>query len=291
MVRKNGRFCFKETGEEKYRKAAELLRSQLEKHPRTKEGGFWHKKIYPHQMWLDGLYMGTPFYAEYGQIFQETAAFDDVANQLILMDRHSRDPKSGLHYHGWDERREQRWADKQTGCSPSFWCRAEGWYAMALVDVLDFLPGDHPKREQILGILDDLIKALILVQDKTTNTWNEVLDRELEEGNYSESSSSAMFTYTIAKAVRMGYVHPSLIESAERAFEGLVNTFVKEDSNNLLTYLDTVYTAGLGCLGDNPYRDGTFEYYVSCPVEHNNLIGIGAFILASVEIEELRSKK
>lgn len=137
---------YKVTGQEKYRKAAALLREQLRTHPRTSEGGFWHKKIHPHQMWLDGLYMAEPFYAEYAATFGEPAAFDDIARQFILMERHSRDAKTGLLYHGWDESKEQRWADKATGRSPHFWGRAVGWYAMALVDTLEHFPADHPRR-------------------------------------------------------------------------------------------------------------------------------------------------
>ncbi|MET0650612.1 MAG: glycoside hydrolase family 88 protein, partial [Pyrinomonadaceae bacterium] len=131
---------YKVTGQDKYRKAAAHLRDQLRSHPRTSEGGFWHKKIYPSQMWLDGLYMGEPFYAEYAATFGETEAFDDIAKQFILMEKHSRDAKTGLLYHGWDESRQQRWADKTTGRSPHFWGRAMGWYAMALVDTLEHFP-------------------------------------------------------------------------------------------------------------------------------------------------------
>ncbi|PYS99258.1 MAG: glucuronyl hydrolase, partial [Acidobacteria bacterium] len=144
---------YKVTGQEKYRKAAAALREQLKTQPRTSEGGFWHKKIYPSQMWLDGLYMTEPFYAEYAATFHEVADFDDIARQFILMERHARDAKTGLLYHGWDESRKQRWADSATGHSPNFWGRAVGWYAMALVDTLDYFPKDHPQRNEMLSIL------------------------------------------------------------------------------------------------------------------------------------------
>jgi len=145
---------YKVTGQDKYRKAAAVLREQLSTHPRTSDGGFWHKKIYPSQMWLDGLYMAEPFYAEYSATFHDDAAFDDIAKQFVLMERHSRDEKTGLLYHGWDESKQQRWADKATGHSPNFWDRAMGWYAMSLVDVLDYLPANHPKRAELIAILN-----------------------------------------------------------------------------------------------------------------------------------------
>ncbi|HEV2761389.1 MAG TPA: glycoside hydrolase family 88 protein, partial [Pyrinomonadaceae bacterium] len=141
---------YKVTGKEKYRKAAATLRGQLKSHPRTSEGGFWHKKIYPSQMWLDGLYMGQPFYAEYAAAFNEPEAFDDITKQFVLMERHSRDSKTGLLYHGWDESRKQRWADPSTGRSPNFWGRAMGWYAMARVDTLEHFPAEHPGRAQLI---------------------------------------------------------------------------------------------------------------------------------------------
>src|SRR3954463_12081540 len=141
-------------GKEKYYKAAATLREQLKSHPRTKEGGFWHKQIYPWQMWLDGLYMGEPFYAEWAKNFHEDTAFNDIARQFILMEKYSRDPKTGLLYHGYDESRQQQWADKSTGRSPNVWGRAMGWYGMALVDVLQSFPEDHPKRDSLVSILN-----------------------------------------------------------------------------------------------------------------------------------------
>src|SRR5262245_13401390 len=166
---------YKVTGQEKYRKAAELLRSQLTTHPRTSDGGFWHKKIYPTQMWLDGLYMGEPFYAEYSAMVHDNKAFDDIAKQFILMEQHSRDAKTGLLYHGWDESRKQRWANPTTGRSPNFWGRAMGWYAMALVDTLDYFPKDHPQRAELIAILNRLAKAIATYQDATSGLWFRVV--------------------------------------------------------------------------------------------------------------------
>ena len=179
-------FLYKVTKEEKYRKAAELLRSQLKTHPRTSEGGFWHKKIYPSQMWLDGLYMGEPFYAEYARTFDDKTAFDDIAKQFILMEQHARDNKTGLLYHGWDESRKQRWANPDTGRSPNFWGRAMGWYAMALVDTLDHFP-DHPQVPELIAILNRLAQAVAKYQDPRTGLWYQVLDKGTEKGNYFEA--------------------------------------------------------------------------------------------------------
>lgn len=279
-------FLYRETGEEKYKKAAELLREQLKKHPRTEAGGFWHKKIYPHQMWLDGLYMGIPFYAEFGKIMGEKEIFDDAARQLILIDEKARDKKTGLHFHGWDESREQNWANQDTGCSMSFWSRAQGWYAMALVDSLDYFPEGHKDRITIIEILNHLVTALAKIQDEKTGVWNQVLDTKAENGNYPEASASAMFVYTIAKSIRMGYIAPDLLPVIQKGYEGILKYFLSEDNSGLLIFKNTVYTAGLGNLGDSPYRDGSFDYYVSCPVQDDNLIGIGAFIMASIEMEQ-----
>ena len=175
---------------------------QLKTHPRTSEGGFWHKKIYPSQMWLDGLYMGEPFYAEYAKTFHEDADFDDIARQFVFMERHSRDSKTGLLYHGWDESRKQRWSNSETGRSPNFWGRAMGWYAMAVVDTLDYFPENNPQRAELLQILKRLAVAVQHYQDSNSGFWYQVLDKAGEKGNYLEASAACMFTYALAKGVR-----------------------------------------------------------------------------------------
>lgn len=283
----NGKLFFllyRHTGEERYKKAAYLLRSQLNTHPRTREGGFWHKAIYPHQMWLDGLYMGSPFYAEFAKTFHEPEAFDDVAKQVILMNRHAKDPKTGLLYHGWDESREQKWANKETGCSPNFWGRAMGWYSMAIVDVLDYLPEDHKDRDEILEIFRSMIAALAAVQDKATGLWYQVLDQGGREGNYLEASGSCMYLYAIGKAIRKGYLGKEYLEVAHKAYEGIISNFVEVDAEGLVNLKGTCMVAGLG---GNPYRDGTYEYYINEPIFYNDLKGIGAFIQACAEAEKL----
>ncbi|HEY8500117.1 MAG TPA: glycoside hydrolase family 88 protein [Clostridia bacterium] len=274
---------YRTTHQEKYRLASNLVRSQLLRHPRTKEGGFWHKFIYPHQMWLDGIYMGCPFYCEYAKIFKEEAAFDDVAHQIIIMYEKANDPATGLLYHGYDESRGMKWADDKTGCSPHFWGRAMGWYMMAIVDVLEHFPEKHEKRAAIERIFKSAADALCKVQDPGTGLWWQVLDQGGREGNYLEASCSSMFVYAIAKAIRMNVVDEGYYSVCEKGYNGLVNNLIEEDENGLLNLKDTCKVAGLG---NNPYRDGSYEYYISEPRVTNDFKGIGAFILACSEMEE-----
>jgi unsaturated rhamnogalacturonyl hydrolase len=270
------------TGQEKYRRAATLLREQLRTQPRTNDGGFWHKKIYPSQMWLDGLYMAEPFYAEYAATFHEDADFEDIARQFLLMEQHARDAKTGLLYHGWDESRRQRWADPRTGRSPNFWGRAVGWYALALVDTLDYFPQDHPRRAELLAVLRRLASAIARYQDAGSGLWYEVLDRGGARGNYLESSASCMFVYALAKGVRRGYLPGSYLRVARRGFEGITRRFVETDSEGRTNVKGIVSVGGLG---GNPYRDGSYRYYLSEKVVANDPKGVGAFLMASTEME------
>jgi unsaturated rhamnogalacturonyl hydrolase len=270
------------TEKEKYKKAADHLREQLKGQPRTHEGGFWHKKIYPYQMWLDGLYMGEPFYAEYAMLFHDTAAFDDIAKQFIWMEAHSRDAKTGLLYHGWDESKQQRWANQQTGLSPEFWGRAIGWYAMALVDTLDYFPEDHPKRAELIAILKRLAPVIQKYQDPKSGTWFLILDKPGQKGNYLEASAACMFVYALAKGVRHGYLADSYLAVAQKAYQGILKEFIELDANSQTNLNGTVGGAGLG---GNPYRDGSYQYYISERVVKNDPKGVGAFLMASSEIE------
>jgi unsaturated rhamnogalacturonyl hydrolase len=273
---------YKVTGQDKYRKAAAALREQLKTHPRTSDGGFWHKKIYPNQMWLDGLYMAEPFYAEYAATFHEDADFDDIAKQFVLMEQHARDAKTGLLYHGWDESKQQRWADPATGRSPNFWDRAMGWYAMALVDTLDYFPKSHPKRPELLAILNRLAKAVAKYQDAKSGLWYQVMDKGTEKGNYLETSGSSMFVYAFAKGVRNGYLPASYLDVAKRGYKGLLDGYAKADANGQFNLGGTVAVAGLG---GNPYRDGSYQYYLSERVVTNDPKGVGAFLMATNEME------
>lgn len=284
---KNGRsliLLYHVTNQYKYLKAAQILRNQLKTHPRTSEGGFWHKNIYPHQMWLDGLYMAEPFYAEYSAAFNDPAAFDDIAKQFILMEKHSRDSKTGLLYHGWDESKGMKWADSITGRSPNFWARAMGWYAMALVDVLDNFPETHPKRDTLISILNRLSIAVEKVQDPASGLWYQVMDKPTGKGNYVESSASCMFTYAFAKGVRKGYLNDSYLKAAKKAYDGIKKEFVEKRSEGKINLKGTCAVAGLG---GRKYRSGSYDYYLSEPVTTNDPKGVGSFLLAANEMEML----
>ena len=273
--------------QDKYLKALQLLRSQLNDHPRTSEGGFWHKQIYPHQMWLDGLYMGEPFYANYTQMFDKgdsaNKAYDDIVNQFDLIQKHLKDPKTGLLYHGWDESKEQAWADKQTGLSPNFWGRAMGWYGMAIVDVLDFLPQNHPGRARLISYLNSYSEALVKVQDSKTGLWYQVLDKGGEKGNYLEASASSMFVYTFAKGARKGYLPTSYKTIAKKGYDGIIKNLISVEKDGTVNLNQNCAVAGLG---GTPYRSGTYEYYVNEEIRSNDPKGTGPFILASLELEK-----
>jgi unsaturated rhamnogalacturonyl hydrolase len=270
------------TQDEKYLKAMQLLRKQLENHPRTTEGGFWHKKRYPSQMWLDGLYMGEPFYARYTVDYEDGKNLDDVFKQFELIQKHAIDTKSGLLYHGWDESKAMGWANKETGTSPNFWSRSLGWYAMALVDVLDYFPANHPKQPQLVSYLNQLAEALTKYQHQT-GLWYQVTDMGDKEGNYLEASGTAMFAYAFAKGANKGYLPANYKEVALKAFDGLTNKLVKVSETGEVTITQACAVAGLG---GNPYRDGSFEYYVNERKKDNDPKATGPFILAALELNK-----
>jgi unsaturated rhamnogalacturonyl hydrolase len=270
------------TQDAKYYKAATLLRQQLKTHPRTLDGGFWHKQRYPQQMWLDGLYMAEPFYAQYASTFHEPQDFEDITKQFVLMEEHSRDAKTGLLYHGWDETKQQVWANKTTGMSQNFWARGMGWYMMALVDTLPYYKENDSGRSKLLEILERLAAAVVKYQDKDSGLWYEVVDKPSEKGNYLESSASCMFTYAIAKGVRFGYLSPTYSANASRAYEGVLKHFVKVDADGSVTLTGTVKAIGLGT---DAVHDGSYSYYVSQEVVSNDPKGVGAFLMASTEME------
>lgn len=275
---------YERTGDERYRRAADTLRTQLRQHPRTSEGGFWHKKVYPHQLWLDGVYMAGPFLSQYGRAFDDPEAFDEITHEILLVARHMRDPATGLYYHGWDEAREQIWADSVTGLSKNFWGRGMGWYGMALVDVLDDLPADHPDRGAVVRELRRFAAAVANVQDPVTGTWYQVLDQPNREANYLEASASNMFVYTLARGVRQGHLDPAYLDVARRGYAGILEQFVVVNENGLV---DLDRTVSVGGLGGKNQRDGSFEYYMSEPIQLNDRKGVGPFIMASLEMEAL----
>jgi unsaturated rhamnogalacturonyl hydrolase len=280
-----GKFLFalyNRTKDAKYEKAIKLLRDQMRTHPRTSEGGFWHKKIYPRQMWLDGLYMGSPFLAQYASVYNEPALFDEVALQVRLIEKHTYDERIGLYYHAWDESREQKWADKQTGRSPHVWGRAMGWYAMALVDILDFFPKDHSARKDIMNAANRMAKAIAQYQDAASGVWYQVIDQGNREGNYLEASASCMFTYFLIKAVKKGYIAETYSANAKKGYEGILNRFIKVDPTGAVNITEVCAVAGLG---GNPYRDGSYDYYIHEQKRDNDPKAVGPFIMMALEFE------
>lgn len=276
---------FENTGDERYKIAMDSLREQLKEHPRTRIGGFWHKKRYPHQMWLDGLYMGGPFYVRYAVTYDEPESLDEAVRWYINMEKVARDPETGLLYHAWDESREQAWADPETGCSPNFWGRGVGWYAMALVDVLDYLPSDHPAYDSIIAITNRLAAAVVQFQDEDSGAWYQVLDQGNREGNYLEGSVSAMLSYFLLKAVNKSYIDKDLYsDAAKKAFEGTVENLLIIQPDSSLVISPVCAVAGLG--GD-PYRDGRYEYYINEQKRDNDSKAVGPFILAAIQYEKL----
>ncbi|MDE1549429.1 glycoside hydrolase family 88/105 protein [Jeotgalibaca caeni] len=283
----NGKILFslyEDTKEEKYKKAMERLFNQLKEMPRTSEGGFWHKKIYPYQMWLDGLYMGAPFYAEYLMTFCEGEGIEDVIKQFELCYKHTLDEETGLLYHAWDEKRQQEWADPETGLSPHFWGRSMGWYVMALVDTIQILPETHAGRTVLAEQLISLMEALKKVQDPTTKVWYQILDKGEERGNYLEASATSMIVAAAAKGYQLGVLGEEWLPFIQESYVGLQEEFVFYTKENWVNLARCCEVAGLG--GDDK-RDGTFVYYISEPIITNDFKGYGAFLQAAVRVEQL----
>lgn len=275
---------YQSTSQEKYKKAAETLARQFKDQPRTAEGGFWHKKIYPRQMWLDGIYMGCPFAAQCGALLNQPALFDEAARQITLIAAHTQDPASGLCYHGWDESRAEKWSDPATGLSKCFWGRALGWYVMGIVDTLDALPAQHARRGELLGILKKAAAGIEKVQDPASGLWWQVLDRGGATGNYREASASCMFVYALARGVRKGYLEQHYLAVAKKGYAGILKELIVADpAGEGVSLKDTCAVAGLG---GRPYRDGSYEYYIGEPKALNDPKGLGPFILASLELEQ-----
>lgn len=280
---------YQENPEPKYRSALQQLREQLRDQPKTSNGAFWHKQIYPGQLWLDGVYMGMPFLAEYASLFeneQEKAkTFEEIVREFYLTREILRDPKTGLYWHAWDEYKQQNWADTKTGLSPHLWARANGWLAMALVDTLDFLPAAHSGREVLLEMTVELAKALKNYQDPTA-TWWQIMDRPGEVGNYRESSASAMFTYFLVKAVNRGYLTAEnyggdVDQLVMRSYEGLIKEFVLVHPDGRISMVNQCHVAGLGY-----GRDGSYDYYLNEAIIANDPKGTVPFMLAGIEMHK-----
>jgi unsaturated rhamnogalacturonyl hydrolase len=258
----------------------DTLVRQLKNQPRTLEGGFWHKLIYQHQMWLDGLYMASPFLAHYGAEFGQPELVDDAVKQFLLCHKHTYDAATGLYHHAWDESKSQRWADPETGHSPNFWGRSIGWWFMALVDALDYIPADHSGRDEMIGYIKGLAETLPKYQD-ADGLWYQVIDQPTREGNFPEASVTTQCMYAYAKAVNHGYIDAKWRAVAEKAFDGLKRKLIVENADGTLTLTRCCQVGGLG---GNPYRDGSFEYYIGEKMRDNDAKATGPFIMGCLEL-------
>ncbi len=274
------------TGKEKYRKAMDTLYAQIIEHPRTKEGNFWHKLIYPNQIWLDGLYMAQPFYMEYEKRYNEKKNYDDIHQQFLNVVNFMKNKDTGLYYHAYDSSREMFWCDKKTGLSPNYWLRALGWFLMSLVDILELLDKTKDKKfyDSISVIFTDLVNSLLQYQDKS-GMWHQVVDRQDDEKNYLETSGSAIISYAILKAVQMGILSKDMATHGKNAFLGICNKYLYRNSDNKMTLGGTCLVAGLG---GAQKRNGSFEYYMSEPVVENEAKGIAPFLLAYIYFNEIK---
>ena len=268
---------YRKTQETKYKVAATKLRNLLNTVNKTSEGGYWHKDKYPYQMWLDGLYMAGPFSVIYGTLFNEPELIDATLYHEKLMRKHTKDEQTGLYYHAWDEKIEQPWADPSTGRSPEVWSRSIGWYGMALVDILDHLPEDHPSRAELIAEVKQYVDTLLKFQDEKTGLWYQIVDKGNLKDNWLESSGSCLFVYTIAKAINNQYIDSSYQEPVKKCFQGLLEHMISFDEDNRLQ-LEGI------CIGTSC---GVYDYYVARETSVNDLHGLGAFILACVELSKL----
>ena len=277
-------FLYEKTGEEKYKRALDLVRKQLDGMPRTKEGSFWHKAIYPNQVWLDGLYMAEPFYMRYETTFRKMGNCQDVLRQFQNVEKHMKDPVTGLYYHGYDESREMYWANPETGCSPNFWLRSIGWFSLALVETAQATDETlYYEKRYFQKLLENLADALIPFQDEG-GMFYQVVDKKEAEGNYLETSGTALIAYAILKAVRLGFLAPRYRCIGERAFQGIADRYLSQNEDGTLKLSGICLVAGLG---GKTHRDGSLEYYFSEPVVENEAKGVAPFLLAYTEMRRL----
>ena len=269
------------TGKEKYRKAIDTVYEQVKSQPRTKEGNFWHKKIYPNQIWLDGLYMAQPFYMEYETKINKMNNYMDIYRQFLNVEKIMKDPKTGLYYHAYDSSREMFWCDKETGLSKNFWLRALGWYTMALLDTVEKMDDQiFYEYRRLMSIFKDVIDSMLKYQDEETGMWYQVIDKAGEKGNYLETSGSSIMAYAILKGVRLGYLPERYKKYGKKAFKGVCDKYLYERDGELCLG-GICLVAGLG---GADMRDGTYEYYMSEPIVENDAKGVAPLLLAYTEI-------
>lgn len=271
---------YEKTKKEKYRLAIETLVQQLKYQPTTLEGGYWHKLIYPHQIWLDGVYMTGPFLAKYAKLSKDEQYYDKAVDEILITAKHTFDAKTGLYYHAWDESRKQAWANPQTGQSPNFWGRSIGWYFMAVIDVLEELPKDHIRRGELIKLVQSLATNLAKYQDDE-GLWWQVIDQAGRARNYQEASVNSMFLYAYSKGINQKYLSKSYKNLIDKLYLGIQKKLLKQE-NGLWTLIQCNAVAGLG---GNPYRDGSYDYYVSERIRDNDAKATGPFIMGCIEAE------
>jgi len=273
------------TGKDKYRKAMDLIYGQLQHQPRTREGNFWHKLIYPNQVWLDGLYMSQPFYMQYEIAYNEGRNCSDSFHQFQVVEKIMRDPKNGLYYHGYDASRREPWCDPVTGLSSNFWLRAEGWFAMALVDTWELMPANMSyERDELRRMFNELIDAMLPYQDKESGMWHQVINLPNVAPNYLETSGSAIFAYALLKGVRLGILDEEYVDRGLAAFDGICATQLSEVDGKLQLG-NICLVSGLGDgMGNFKFRSGTFDYYMSEPIVQNDAKGVAPLVLAYTEV-------
>jgi len=273
---------YKETHKEKYHKAMLVLIDQLNTQPRTVDGGFWHKKVYTNQMWLDGIYMASPFMAQYGYEARAPRWTAEAIKQISLCHKHTYDTKTGLYYHACDVSKKADWAEMTTGHSPNFWGRSIGWYYMAMVDALDYIPVGMQGRDSIVTWVKDLTATLIKYQDKN-GLWSQIIDQPGYKDNYEEASVSSQCMYAMAKAVNRGYVDLKYRANAEKAWKGITTKLIRVNLDGTLSLTKCCAVAGLG---GKPFRDGSFEYYVHERIRDNDAKATGPFIMGCLELNK-----
>ena len=277
---------YRKTGKEKYRKAIELLRGQLAEQPRTDTGNFWHKKIYPDQIWLDGIYMAQVFYVLYGKEFGG-GDYSDTMSQISNVRRLMFDEKKGLLYHGCDCSRKAFWADRETGLSKNFWLRAIGWFTVALADIIEIID-NADNKEQLCGIFRDVITGIAKYADSETGMYYQVVDKISAEGNYLETSGSSMIAYAMLKGARLGVLDKKYSDLGRKTFDGICSKYLAASEDGDLELGGICLVAGLGP-EDNRRRDGSYEYYISEPVVKNDAKGVAPFLLCYTEVKRLEN--